>query len=187
MRHHVGSIATYMIGGLLLSGSALYAYVRSKQVVISDERTVLARLEPAPAHDFEWEALGQRAYVSNCQNCHGREGEGWDQYPGLGRSAELAAAPGGREYFLALHLYGLTSPRWRAPMPPMGHIQDVELAAVMNHVLTHFGNRASAAQLYLPADVAAARGQRLSPWDVERLRPRLPTEPWRGRKQREHE
>lgn len=174
MRHVVGNVATYMIGGLLLSGSVLYAYVRSRQVVISNERTVLAGLGPAPAHGFEWEALGQRSYVRNCQNCHGGEGQGWDQYPGLTRSAELHAAPGGREYFLALHLYGLTSPRWRAPMPPMGHLPDVELAAVMNHVLTRFGNRASEEQLYVPADVAAARGRGLSPWDVERLRPRLP-------------
>jgi hypothetical protein len=83
-------------------------------------------------------------------------------------------APGGREYLIDVHLYGLTSDRWRAPMPPMGHIQDIELAAVINHVLTNFGNPeylSSDVQFYLPDEISARRELGLSPWDVNERRP----------------
>lgn len=174
MRHFLANVATYTIAVLLIAGAALFARMRSAQVVLTDERTLLARHEPAPAHEFEWGELGKSSYVRNCMNCHGREGEGWDQYPGLGHTAVLFAAPGGREYVADLHLYGLTSRRWRAPMPPMGHMQDVELAAVINHVLTHFGNERHLpgdAELYAPADIGARRQQKLSPAGVDQRRP----------------
>lgn len=172
MRHLVANIATYTIAALLILGSALFAWMRSSQLVLSDEQYTLARYEPAPAHDFEWREVGEHSYASNCRNCHGREGQGWDQYPGLSDTARLFAAPGGREYLVELNLHGLTSPRWGAPMPSMGHLQDVELAAVLNHVLTHFGNTPPAgARLYVPADIAALRGTKRSPWEVNELRP----------------
>lgn len=172
MRHLVGNAVTLALGALLLMGATVFAALRSVQWVISNEATVLARLEPAAAHEFDWEALGGRAYESNCQNCHRRSGEGWDQYPGLSQASALLAGPQGRAYFVALHLYGSTSDRWRVPMPPMGHMQDAEVAAVMNHVLTQFGNQVPRASLFIPSDVAAARESPLSPWGVNALRPR---------------
>lgn len=173
MRHFLANVVTYTIGGLLVVGAGLFAWVRSSQLAITDESAVLARYQPTPAHEFRWRELGSSSYVRNCMNCHGRDGEGWDQYPGLSHTTELFSAPGGRDYVVDLHLYGLTSPRWRAPMPPMGHIHDTEMAAVINHVLTSFGNEAriDGAPLYTPADIAARRGQRLSPREVDRRRP----------------
>jgi mono/diheme cytochrome c family protein len=170
MRHHLRGIVTIVIGALLVFGSAIYAWARSAQIVISDEDTVIARHAPAEAHAFEWQELGARSYKSNCQNCHGQDGRGWDQYPGLIGTNVFAMKPEGRAYFVALHLYGLTSKRWRAPMPPMGHMKDVELAAVMNHVLTSFGNNAPADALFLPEEIGQGRGQQLRPRDVEALR-----------------
>ena len=76
-----------------------------------------------------------------------------------------------------VHLYGLASRRWRAPMPPMGHISDVEMAAVINHVLTRFGSEGALGPdtpLLDPEDVAAQRGLRLSPEAVNRQRPTAP-------------
>ena len=175
MRHLLANIVTYTIAALLLAGAALFAWLRSAQVVIADEATVLARFEPVPeAHDFEWRELGGRSYVANCLNCHGRDGQGWDQYPGLDHTARMFNAPGGRDYLIDVHLFGLTSDRWRAPMPPMGHMRDVELAAVLNHVLTHFGNdamRSPDLPLYAPADVQSRRGGYRSPAAVNRDRP----------------
>lgn len=177
MRHFLANVATYTIAALLLVGAALFGWLRSAQLALSDEPTLLARYEPAPAHEFRWAELGRSSYVRNCRNCHGAAGEGWDQYPGVGHTAALVAAPGGREYVIDLHLYGLTSGRWRAPMPPMGHLADVELAAVLNHLLTHFGSERrlpADAPLYLPADVAARRGLELSPAQVNARRPLPP-------------
>lgn len=173
MRHVLANLATYAIALLLLAGAGVFAWLRSEQIAFTSEAAVLAQYEPQDAR-FRWEELGSSSYRRNCMNCHGTEGEGWDQYPGLSRSAELFAATGGREYMIDLHLYGLASKRWRAPMPPMGHLRDVEIAAVINYVLTHFGEERELAGIPLltPADVAARRGQRIAPGEVDTRRPR---------------
>jgi mono/diheme cytochrome c family protein len=174
MRHFLANLATYLIAGFLFLGAGVFAWLRSAQVVFTTEATTTGRWEPAAGQPFEWEALGASSYVRNCANCHGSTGAGWDQYPGLERTAALLLAPGGREHLVDLHLYGLTSPRWRVPMPPMGHLHDVEMAAVMNYVLSRFGNEQllpAGTPLFRPEDVAARRGLALSPREVERGRP----------------
>jgi mono/diheme cytochrome c family protein len=174
MRHLLANIVTYSIAAILLALAALFAWARAAQLALTNEATVLARYEPTPVHEFEWEDLGRSSYRRNCANCHGREGGGWDQYPGLSHTAALVAAEGGREFVVDLHLYGLTSRRWGAPMPPMGHLHDVELAAVLNYVLVRFSPRAqleAASPLYLPRDVAARRTQGLSSAEVNARRP----------------
>lgn len=174
MRHLLGNIATQAIAGLLLVGAVGFAWIRSAQVTVSDEATELARFEPVAAHEFFWAEVGEASYRRNCQACHLADGKGWDQYPGLGHTSRLFTAPSGREYVLDLHLFGLTSERWRAPMPPMGHMPDVDLAAAINHVLTSFGNERhlpADAPFYVPADVATRRGLELSPAQVNARRP----------------
>jgi mono/diheme cytochrome c family protein len=174
MRHFVANLATYAIALFLALGAGMFAWVRSARIVIVDEAAVLARHEPAGDQPFAWEALGESSYVRNCANCHGSDGGGWDQYPGLDRVGALLRLPGGREHLVDLHLYGLASRRHRVPMPPMGHLADVETAAVINHVLTRFGNASevtSDTRLFRPEEVAARRGLGLSPRGVERGRP----------------
>lgn len=174
MRHLLANIATYTIAVLLIAGAALFAWGRSEQLVLTNEATVLAQFEPADTRSFEWRELGAASYRRNCQSCHGSEGQGWDQYPGLGEVGRLHEAPGGREYLINLHLYGLTSRRWGAPMPPMRHMRDVELAAVLNHVLTAFGGQdagAPEASPYGPEDFASRRGRQVTPAGVGEQRP----------------
>lgn len=173
MRHFLANLATYAIAALLFLGAGVFAWLRSSQVIFTDEPTLAAGWEPSPGEPFRWEALGEGAYVRNCANCHGESGEGWDQYPSLEGTAALFLAAGGREHLVDLHLYGLDSPRWRAPMPPMGHLSDVETAAVINYVLTRFGGGTlpAGARLYRPEEVRERRGLGLSPGEVERGRP----------------
>lgn len=180
MRHLLANLATYAIGAALIVGAALFAWMRSAQLEISDERTILARFDPQPEDRVVWRELGQISYVANCSNCHGRDGEGWDQYPPLGHTAELFKASGGRDYLVDAHLYGLTSDRWRAPMPPMGHIRDAELAAILNYVLHSFGNEMQLQgdpTLYQPHDIEGRRGQRLTPRGVNDKRPKNVADP----------
>jgi mono/diheme cytochrome c family protein len=166
MRHWLGSVVTWAIATLLITGAAAFAWVRAAQIAITDERTAIARFEPAPAHEFDWRELGRSSYVRNCSNCHRLNGQGWDQYPPLAAVAAQTLVAGGREHLLDLHIHGLDSDR-RIPMPPMGHIPPAELAAVINHVLTSFGNeQVEGVQLYSPDEVRARLGQRLSPRDV---------------------
>jgi mono/diheme cytochrome c family protein len=174
MRHLIANIATYTIAALLLCGAGVFALVRSSQLTITDESTLLERHLPAPERDREWRELGARSYQRNCANCHGDAGEGWDQYPGLAHAAAIFRAAGGREYLIDVHLNGLASPRWGAPMPPMRHMADVELAACMNHVLTSFGNETElgpGAELFTPEEIAARRRTPRSPSSVNQDRP----------------
>lgn len=174
MRHLLANIAIYTISAILVLGAVAFAWLRSAQITLSNESTVLARFDAAEIADFSWADLGEDSYRRNCAACHGPGGGGWDQYPGLGHAAGLLRAQGGRDYLIDLHLYGLASDRWRVPMPPMGHMQDAELAAVINHVLTRLDDSGAGIQpseLYLPADIAARRGVGLQPREVERGRP----------------
>jgi mono/diheme cytochrome c family protein len=171
MRHLLASIVTLTIATLLFVGSALFAWMRTAQLVVADEATLLARFEPAPGHEFRWQELGPVGYERNCSNCHRPDGSGWDQYPPVTHAAALAEAPGGRDYLIDLHLHGLTSDRWGAPMPPMRHMRDVELAAVLNHLIAHFSGVGGAELLYVPEDIARRREPRRSPAEVNRDRP----------------
>jgi mono/diheme cytochrome c family protein len=172
VRHFLANVAIYGIAMLLLAGAALFAWARSAQLTVTDEAAVLAAFAPAEDSTFHWRELGAESYARNCRTCHLRDGSGWDQYPPLDHTSTLAATPTGRAYVIDVHLYGLASDRWRAPMPPMGHLHDVELAAVLNHVLTAFGATPVADdRLYRPEDIAARRGQALSPHDVDARRP----------------
>jgi mono/diheme cytochrome c family protein len=177
VRHFLANIAIYLIAVFLLGAAALFGWVRSAQWVISSEQNILAQFTPAPADAFAWAQLGASAYRRNCENCHGPEGLGWDQYPGLDHTARILSAPGGRTYLTDLHLYGLTSPRWGAPMPPMGHMHDVELAAVINHVLSHFGNEQMVGEnaFYRPEDIRERRELERSPGEVNKQRPKVVT------------
>ncbi|MEZ4600713.1 MAG: cytochrome c [Syntrophotaleaceae bacterium] len=172
MRHLLGNIAVYTIALFLLGAAALFGWLRSAQVVLTDEGTLLERFESAPARQFDWKQLGREGYMRNCANCHGEKGRGWDQYPGLAGIDRMLAFPGGREYLVDLHLYGLTSDRWGAPMPPMGHIRDAELAAIIDYILTRFGaGQIPDQKLFTPEDIEDRRGKNLSPSEVNARRP----------------
>lgn len=170
MRHLLASIVTAVIAALLFVMAAGFAGIRSAQLTVAREGVMFDRVEPTPTDEAERAMVGQRGYVRNCANCHGRDGRGWDQYPPLATAGGVAAAPGGREYLIDLTLYGLASPRWGAPMPAMGHLHDVEAAAILNYVAETFGGLAPAPPIE-PAEVAGRRGQRLRAQDVDQRRP----------------
>lgn len=175
MRHIYINLATYIIAAWLIVGSLVFAWLRSEQVVLSDEQQVLTVYETATTLDeFAWARLGALGYATNCANCHGAEGQGWDAYPPLRGQGFIFNQPGGREYLIDVMLYGLASDRTTAPMPPLHNMPDSVMAATLNHMLTHWGNGGQlegTADLYLPADIAARRGQNVSPWDVNDRRP----------------
>jgi len=182
MRHLLSHIAIIALTAFLLVIAFGFACMRASQVALTTEpilRNAQAGVVKGTPGVFEWKKLGAMAYVRNCQNCHGSGGKGWDQYPGLGHSSHLAQASGGRDYLVDVHLYGIVSDRWRAPMPPLGTMPDAELAAVLNYLLTNFGNEEhldESFELYQPGDIANRRGRNLRPADVEEQRPPLDSE-----------
>lgn len=171
MRHLIANLAVYIIAIVLIGGAAAFGSIRSRQLVVIDESTLLSRHEPAIAREFDWAELGAYGYERNCANCHAADGNGRDQYPPLHPAAASYRGDAGRAYLIDLHLYGLASDQWRAPMPRMDHVSDAELAAIVNHVVTRFGGADPAADgLFQPADIAARRGQGVGPDVVHRRR-----------------
>jgi mono/diheme cytochrome c family protein len=171
MRHLIVNVFVYSLGALLLLGSAIFAWIRSEQIVVTRESETVGRVVAAAKTEAELRALGEASYDANCRHCHGADGRGWDQYPGIHGMDRLVASPDGRRYYVALHLFGVASPRWRAPMPPMGHIADVELAAVLQYVIDRFGEAEDSDIAITPDEIAEARAEPISAREVGRLRP----------------
>lgn len=80
---------------------------------------------------------GEGIYRAICQGCHMPEGQGAigaGAYPALAKDPNLEAAA----YPIAFVLKG------RKAMPPFGRtLDDEQIAAVVNYVRTHFGNKYS--------------------------------------------
>jgi hypothetical protein len=90
--------------------------------------------EPGPAHD----------YVLHCAGCHKLDGSGSTRVPALDEIGRLVEQRGGREYLLAV------------PGVAQAPLSDARLAALINWVIGHFGNRPPAVR-FSAAEVGAAR------------------------------
>jgi mono/diheme cytochrome c family protein len=114
-------------GFTLLAASALFtdgqsAHAQSAGVSFADPYRILRR-------------DGEAIYRGVCQGCHMPDGQGAigaGAYPALAANRNLEA-PG---YPIAFVLNG------RKAMPPLGRmLDDEQVAAVVNYVRTHFGNK----------------------------------------------
>jgi mono/diheme cytochrome c family protein len=157
-----------------------------EQVAVAGTSEGEAVTEPgAPAETaegvFDWEATGEQAYNGNCAACHQAEGQGVPgAFPTLaGHAAELYDAS--RNYPINVLLYGLVGEivvegqTYNGQMPAFGTLADEDIAAILNHTMTAWGNEAELQDFepYVPGDVAAERGANLSSQDVYALRQAL--------------
>lgn len=191
MRHVFANRITFLIAILLVLAAVLFAYVRSAEIVIVPEEQLDADVgqdEPIEdLADFEWETLGDGVYSAQCAGCHGSDGTGQEGlYPSLrGHAADLFLADDGRSYLIELLVHGI-----EGEIEIMGityddlyhessfaeELDDREIAAVLNTILTEWGNRGSLPgdpSLYLPGEVAEERQQEAGPDDVLDDRPDL--------------
>ncbi|HZJ09377.1 MAG TPA: cytochrome c [Trueperaceae bacterium] len=124
---------------------------------------------------------GAEAYAV-CASCHQPNGQGIPgAFPPLaGHAPELYAADPG--YPITVLLYGLMGQievdgaTYNGLMPSHAHLGDAELAAILNHVMTAFGNQELLPETwepYLAQDFAELRDQGLSFDDVYALRQEL--------------
>ncbi len=135
----------------------------------------------APGADDDEQALpdvdGAVAF-GTCAACHQANGAGIPgAFPPLANhAAELYIAD--PTYMIDVVLYGLTGQiqvegaTYNGFMPAHEHLADEEIAAILNHVMTSFGNEdaASGFEPYTAESVAAQRGLGLSSADVLELR-----------------
>ncbi len=128
--------------------------------------------------------LGQQVY-QNCAGCHQPNGMGVPgTFPPLaGTLPKIAAAEGGRDYLIRVVLFGMTGPiesvngSYNGQMPAWGgSFDDAQIAAVLNYVLTAWGNDAllpEGWEAIAPEEVQAARAEDLKPQEVLKLRPKV--------------
>jgi mono/diheme cytochrome c family protein len=95
---------------------------------------------------------------------------------------DIEKAPGGRTYLIEALLYGLKGDihvkgqRYHGTMPAFGNLNDADAAAVLNLVLTNWGNDKLLPKDHKPIDpgeVKARRGKKLTPEQVYAIREKL--------------
>jgi mono/diheme cytochrome c family protein len=145
---------------------------------------VVLVLSAAAADDgtFQWQTVGAQTYTTYCGVCHQPNGKGVpDAFPALvGHAPTVLAQPGGRDYLARLVLYGLEGQitidgkSFNGMMPPWGEaLNDEQLAGALDYVLHSWDNDKTLPpgfQPFVPADIAAARGTKMTAAQVYALR-----------------
>jgi len=127
---------------------------------------------------------GPAIFQQNCSFCHGENGQGRPgAFPPLaGHITNLIKLPEGQIQILQTVLFGMQGEirakgqKYNGVMPAFGQLSDEQLAAVLNHILSAWGNDKLLPGDFKPitaANVAAARGTRLTPQQVGQNRAKL--------------
>lgn len=180
MRRTITNEVVLLIAGVLLASALAFAWGRSRRAGMD---VASSPGDHSAAARFNWRDLGAQTYAARCASCHG-EGEATRRVPPLrGHAVDLFRAEGGRGYLVDFLLYGLkgrievggVAYNGRHPVY-VDRLSDDEAAAVLNHMLTAWGNAAllgDGARLLDGAEVAAHRAKPLRPSEVPPLRPAL--------------
>lgn len=130
---------------------------------------------------------GAVLFQQNCSFCHGENGQGRaGVFPPLaGHAPNVIATPEGRAYLIQVLLFGLQGEikvkgqKYNGVMAAFGQLSNEQVAAILNHVLTAWGNDKLLAKDHKPitaAEVAAVRIAKLTPQEVAARRSRLKLE-----------
>lgn len=182
MRRSYTNEVVLIIALALTAAAVVFAWVQSRPVPPQMLQPPSASQAPSAVQPlFKWEMLGAATYEAHCLSCHG-QGEATRRLPPLrGHAVNLFQADGGPDYLANFLLYGLQGEidvegqtyRGRHPVYHE-RLSDEQIAAVLNHMLTSWGNDElldPAQELYQPQDIAPLREQPLSPSEVRAMRP----------------
>lgn len=133
---------------------------------ISVAQAAPAGADPAPASSgkravggFDYAASGTTVYAANCAACHGASGAGVPGvFPPLANDPVVTSKDPGKH--VAIVLKGLQGKAiggktYAAQMPAFAQLSDADIAAVVDHERTSWGNQAPTVT---PDDVKRARG-----------------------------
>jgi mono/diheme cytochrome c family protein len=119
-----------------------------------------------------------------CLGCHKSTGLGVPGYapPLAAHIPDIEKAQGGRTYLIQVLLYGLKGDirvkgkPFHATMPAFGDLGDADATAVLNRILTNWGNDKLLPKDHkpiAPAEVKAQRDKKLTPEQVHAVRAKL--------------
>jgi mono/diheme cytochrome c family protein len=127
----------------------------------------------APAPQAEAKADGATVYRESCIACHQENGQGLaGQFPPLAGNRDLFLA---RDYPVKVVLYGIEGKievegkTYQGIMPPFGHLNDQQIAAVVQYIRGAWGNAKLDTGRLANVDaaaVASARGKPMTPAGV---------------------
>jgi putative membrane-bound dehydrogenase-like protein len=120
------------------------------------------RAAPAPRAAAE---AGREGFATHCAACHQTDGGGLDRLGAPLRNSAFVLGPEDR--LIRLVLQGLQG---EPSMPPMGTLEDAQLAAILTYVRGAWGHAASSVTADTVARVRQATRQRTGPWRREELR-----------------
>lgn len=128
------------------------------------------------------QADGAKIYAQ-CAGCHQANGQGIPgAFPPLaGHVAEILSKQGGREFLIRVLLWGLQGQievrgmRYNGVMPGYAQLKDEEIAAVLNHIATAWGDDKKVKDFkpFTAAEVKALRDKKLTPQQVLEERKKL--------------
>ena len=119
---------------------------------------------------------------AKCQGCHQATGAGLPKvFPPLaGHVPEILAAKDGRAYLIDVLLWGLQGEitvkgdKYAGVMPAFNTLTDAQLADLLNHISSQWGNKLPAGQKAFTADeVKAARATKMTAAQVADARKKL--------------
>lgn len=117
-----------------------------------------------------------------CQGCHQPNGAG---IPGVfpplaGHVPEILAAKGGRVWLIRVLLWGMSGEitvkgaKYNGAMPGYRQLGNADIAALLNHISTQWGNKLPAGQKpFTAAEVQAQRAKTMTPTQVHAARKAL--------------
>lgn len=151
--------------GLLLLWAVYHLYSSFSPIPSSlgDKRVAADFAVPVTAN-------GAQLYTANCVACHQANGAGVSGvFPPLSGSEWVKAND--PDPVIRILLHGVNGPltvsglKYNGLMPPFGDkFSDAEIAALVNHVRTHFGNSASETDARYVAKVRAQTEEQTGPW-----------------------
>ncbi|MGJ8672291.1 c-type cytochrome [Rubritalea sp.] len=117
---------------------------------------------------------GQQVYQQFCIACHGENGEGAGNgtFPPLAQSDWLV---GSAERAIQILLHGLEGPVevdgkvYNLAMPPQGALNDEQIAAVLSHVRSNFGNKEAGVTTKQVVNARKKSESRAKPWTAGEL------------------